>query len=406
MSRIRAYIKPFNSMGQYQADFIEVTDDLEKISDITFDTDSGGYDIGVYRNSGLSISLNNSEGKYANVGTHNTIFGYTRNNSLVKITYDRSNELLTPVIADSMFNQFISDEVVLFEGLLNDDSLVEDARQASATFKVIGFEILFSQEKTNYSELVLGDNIEEVLYKLLNVAKITNLLTVSASNISVGLNQVLDSIESIFDKNIKPVLDDLLLLSNSILYIENRTVYIVPRTAGVAIQKTFYGPQSANGVENIKDIKNVTSGNNKIFNFFSWSDSTQTAARNQSIRKYGRKTKNLSSDLFTNTNKQFNVMESLLDEFGFPKQELDLVTHLDYDTYSIQILDRVNIDYPLQVVEAEGFELPICGIAICGEAVLPKMIFAFSMNTSKNFKVIRRTFHPEKREMTFRLREV
>lgn len=406
MSSIRVYIKPFTQLGEYAADFIEVTDYVEKVGDMTIDSDSSGYDIGIYRNSGFNLQLNNRDGLFSDVGTPNSMFNYKRSNSIVKVTWDIANFVLTPTAADSMFDQYVSSEVIIFEGLLSDESLTEDAKQEKTNFRVLGFETLFVNEKIPFSTLVLGDDIEDLLYKIMNVLTVTDLLTVSAVNITVGLNQVPDAIAQLENKTIKSALDELLLVSNSVLYIENRVVYVKPRTPGVAIDYTFYGPNAVTGIENLQDVKNISNGQNKLFNFFSWRNSTQTAARNRSINKYKHKIKELSSDLFTDKPKQFQVMESLLDEFGFPKQEMDVTVNLKYETLNINLLDRVNMDYPIQIIESEGFDFPICGVAICGDAVLPKAVFSFSMDPSKNFKVIKRTISPEKRNISFRIREI
>lgn len=406
MSRVRAYIKPFDDMGNYAADFVEVTDYVEKCGDITIDTDSSGYDIGIYRNSSVNLVLNNRDGLFSDVGTVNTMFKYTRGNSLVRVTWDKANFPLTPTTNDSMVDQYVSAETVLFEGLLNDDSLQEDAKQEETSFRVIGFETLFNDDKVSLNSFTLGDDLEEIIYAILNTANITSLLTISQSNINCGLNQVPDVVLPLENKSVKSVLDELLFLSNSILYIVDRVVYVAPRTSTPAVEFTFHGQNSNTGIENIINLKNITSGKNKLFNFFTWRDSVQTAARNQSIRKFKHRFKEITSELFTTTIKQYNIMQSLLDEFGFPKQEMDITVNLDYDSFAIQILDRVNMDVPLQYIEAEGFDFPICGVAICGEAVLPKPIFAFSMDPSKNFKVIKRTISPENRNISFRIREI
>lgn len=405
MSSVKVYLKPFDMLGNYQADFIDVTDYVEKIGDITIDSDSSGYDIGVYRNSGFQLTLNNRDGLFSDVGSPNSLFLFNRGDSIVKVTFDLADYVLRTTRATPFDDQYVSNETTLFEGLLNDDSLVEDAKREQVAFRVIGFETLFS-EKTIFSNYVLGDDVEELIYKALNVARVTDLLTLDAGNIECGTNQIPDAIEQLENRSIKQTLDELLLLSNSVLFIENRTIYVVPREESAALEYTFYGPNSLTGVENLQEVKNISNGKNKMFNFFKWRDSTQTAARNMSINKYGTRIKELSSELFTNTTKQFNIMESLLDEFGFPKQEMDVQVNLNYSTLALQILDKVNMDYPLQFVESEGFEFPICGLAVCGEAVLPKPILSFAMPPNKYFKIIKRTFSPEKRIVSFRIREI
>ena len=124
-------------------------------------------------------------------------------------------------------------------------------------------------------------------------------MTVSAGNISVGQDQVPDSIAELEETTVKEALDLLLEASNSVVYVDvtDQTVYVKPRTAAASVSHTFYGQASDNGSESIVNIQNVRTGLNRTFNFWKWKDTTTTAKDTTSITNYGVRKKELDNDL-------------------------------------------------------------------------------------------------------------
>ena len=51
-------------------------------------------------------------------------------------------------------------------------------------------------------------------------------------------------------------------------------------------------------------------------------------------------------DEITNTGKRQSILDEQRDQFKDKKQEFDLTTFVNYDNLELQILDRVNVDYP------------------------------------------------------------
>jgi len=100
------------------------------------------------------------------------------------------------------------------------------------------------------------------------------------------------------------------------------------------------------------------------------------------------------------------LLSELLAEFKDPKTELNIKVSLEYYTLAINLLDKINIDYPIPYIATTDEPLPICGVAICGTAVTPKGIWSLYIPTSKYFKVLSKEYNTKSLEVTFKLREV
>ncbi len=405
VNKWRCYIKPFNELGVYQ-DWIEVTRDVcfDQMGNISADLDNTEYDIGVYRTSSFKITLRNDHGIYSDVGSPKSIFAYTRSNSQFKITWeiDEDGPYCGTVYADQFY---LSEETTIFTGLLNDESLKMDLGDQKVGFQVLGRESVFLNTIVPFGSISNGDDLSEMIYTLLNQSSITALLTVSMGNITVGLDQANDSIASLQNKTVQEGLNKLLLASNSVLYIENDAVIVAPRTASADVEYTFYGQASTNGRENIQDIKAIKNGQGKLFNYFLWKDTTVVSQDTTSVSKYGIRKKEVSFDFITNGTKQGLVLDALLDEFLDPKQEFDLYTDLNYQTLAVPLLGKVSIDYPISYVPGAD-PLPICGVAICGEAVLPKGLWSFNVIPTDYYKVIGRSIDVDTAIVKFKVRAV
>lgn len=405
MNVVRVYIKPFDENGQYQPDWIDVTNDIDgSIGSINADLDNTDYDIGVYRNSNFQLTLRNSHGKYSDVGSAQSIFNYTRSNSLVKVTWDISE--FGAVCGLAVCGEAIlSEEVEIFKGLLNDESSAMTLSEQKISFAVLGRESLFQKNIVPFGTVHDGDLFSVVLYSILNQQAITTHLTVSQVNITCGIDLPIDSIASLQNKTVQEGLNKLLLASNSVLYIEDDAVKISPRSPSSDLKFSFYGQASSLGSENVTDIENIKNGFSKIFNYFVWKATDTVAADNSSITKFGVRKKEVDFEFVTDTDKRRAILEALLAEFKDPKQEFHLVAPIWFDVLKVGLLGKVNIDYPTTYMP--GAEpLPICGVAICGEAFLPVAQWSFILEPEIFYKTIGKSVDPSNGRVKFRLRAI
>jgi len=372
-----------------------------------FDTD---FDIGVIRTSSVNIKLNNLDGKYSDAGVTGSIFKFKRNDSLVKITWS-----MTPDILQCGFftcgdpNAIIAEEKTIHVGLLNDDSAKMDVSSQFISFRVLGREDSFNKASITgavFTAISNGDLTSDTLFTILNQSQITDVLTVSAANISVGSDQTIDDKTDLEGQTVEEAVKDFLRVSNSILSIDGDDVIISPRVPTSDVKHTFHGPASINGVENIAQLNNVSNGSSRIFNYLRWGDTSQVRSDLSSLDKYGVKKRSIDFSIFTDTTKRQNMLDSFITEYAVPKLELDLKTPWDYDTLELFLLDRVSIDYPT-VITTDG-DLPIVGQMIVGDAStpLPGEQAAFTITTLTNFKITRRSIDMKNQNVTFHLREI
>lgn len=400
----RVYIKPFDDDGVY-TDWIDVTKDVifSSMGSINSDLDNTEYNIGVYRFSSFKISLRNDHGRYSDVGEEQSIFRYKRSDSLVKITWEleESGPMCGVAVVDF---SYLSEEKTIFTGFLNDDSLSMDLSKQEISFQCMGRESIFTSVVVPFGTISNGDLYSDILYNILNQSGITAHLTVDSGNISCGTDQTIDSIASLQNKTVQEGLNKLLLASNSVLNVKNDTVYVSPRTAGVSVAFTFYGQGSAAGPENIQDLKAIKNGLGQTFNYITWKDTTLLAQDATSVAKYGVRKKELDFEFTTDNTKRQAILDNIRDEFKDPKQNFDIYTPLTYDSLEVNLLDKISIDYPRVYLQANGQPLPICGVAICGEAVTPRALWSFAVAETTYYKVIGKALDVKNSMLKFKVR--
>lgn len=410
MSRIRVYILPFDDLTQeYVADWIEITNDVDNNSfaSLTQRLDNKEYDVGIFNFSDCSLGLRNEHGKYNKVGDPNSIFGYKRGGTKVKMTYMLQDD--PPWCGVAICGQSkIFDEQTMFTGLLSDESTDEDVINQNISFRVLGLESIFKETIVNFGSISVGDTFEEILYTILNQTKITDLITVSALNISCGSNQMIDSIASLQNKTVKETLDTVLLLSNSVLFINRENVlYVSPRDASVDFKWFFYGQASVDGAENIQNISDIRNGLNRTFNFIRWNGTTLSAEDANSTAKYGVRVKEIDSEVITDNTKINNILQSIRDYFGTPKRELELTTIIkDYDIFDVFLLDKVSIDYPSVYFIEEGGSYPIYDSSLYDVAKYPLAEWALEIDPTVEWMITGRKIDFKNQLITFFLREV
>lgn len=405
-SVFRVYIKPFDTLGEYEDDWTEVTDDvvLSSLGSIKQELDNTEYDVGVFRSSSFSLTLRNNHGKYSDADVLQSIFRYKRSDSQVRVTWELDNEGAYTGWTE-LSEAYLSNQVDVFQGLLSDEASSFSVDSLNVSFKVLGMDALFSRVAVPFADISNGDTFEEILLACLDQSTITNLLVVSSGNIECEVNSVTDDVSSLEGKTVLEALKEILQLSNSVLYIENQTVYVAPREETSTTEFEFYGQASQNGVENIQAIDNVRTGSQRIINYLTWRDTGIIETDATSTAFWGIRKKELDSEIITNTTKRRTILQSIRDEFKDRKKEFKLKTPLNYDTLDLFLLDKVGVDYPIQYVEGD-FPLPICGIAVCGEAVTPLGVWSFEIPATDRFKIMSKEISLKDGFVNFGVREV
>ena len=409
MSQVKLYIAPFNTDGVYQS-YVNVSDDIAgDIGSITRKLDSSDYDTGVFRTSDISFTLKNDTGKYSDIGSNDTMFAYTRANSKVKITWQIENDVTECGFA-VCGGSALSEEITIFEGLLNDETSKESLQGGNIAFKALSFESLFNKEIVSTSHFSNGDTVQAAMYKILsNNTAIPNYLTISSLNFSVDDSTGLLTIDDktkFENATISDTLKELLTVGNAILYIEDNVVYTDTRTPTATSQHTFYGQASDVGIENISNLGKINTGLKRTFNFLSWKDYTTPQSNSSSRSKYGTRKKELDFEFITTAATKDKVLGNIVTEFGDPKREFDLTTIIDYETIDLTLLDRINIDYPTPLYVGPGDLFPIWGVSVWGTFRWPYREASVTLTLTEYFKIIGYKINLKDGNITYNLREV
>ena len=105
-------------------------------------------------------------------------------------------------------------------------------------------------------------------------------------------------------------------------------------------------------------------------------------------------------------NSDRNILDNLKTEFKLPKRELKLTTNLTYDSNSLEILSKVNINYPTVFFPSDENPLPIFGVSKFGEAKFPYGEWSLTLTESEYFKIIGIDISLRKEQVILNLREV
>lgn len=406
MGRWRAYIKPFDDDGNYTT-WVDVSEDadLSSIGSFSQDLDNTDFDIGVYRTSSFQITLDNADGKYSDVGSSESIFRFARSKSLLRVTWELSEERGAVSGISSIDDCVLSEEIDILTGLLSDESLAMDLDQQKVTFQVLGRESILQKALVPFASISDGDLISEIVYACLNQADVTGILVVDEANISLGLDQATDVVASLENKTVQEALDDLLLASNSVLFIDGDEIHVQGRVPTNDVKYSFFGQASDLGPENIQNIQSIQSGLGRVFNFVTWAETTLSSEDPTSTARYGVRKKELSFDFITDPLKRQLILNAIRDEFSMPKQEFLQCCDFDYQTSAIALLDRCSVDYPTVAVP-DAKDLPLWNIAIEGQVRSPKVLWAFNINPLDHYKVTGRAIDFNDGSLSLKMRAI
>jgi hypothetical protein len=407
MSRAHVYFQVFKATGQYTGEWIEVTRDVVKIGNIKQTLDSSEYDFGILKNSNVTINMNNSSGVYSDIAESYSMFRFKRSGTRVKITWEPGDrDLLVGFFTCDDPDAIISEEVTVFNGLLNDDATKESIIDQEITFNCLGYESVLQNLKVPYSSISNGDTFSEILYDCFNQTEVTNLMTLDIGRINPGTDSAVDDVSKLENKTVHEALKKILLPANSVFWVDmNARINIAERNPTDDLIYSFYGPGSLNGGENIASMKYML-GNARIFNFITWKDTSIVSTDATSVGLYGIHKKEIDVDFITNNTTRNNIVDALVDEFSTRKTEIALKTILNPSTAAIEMLSKVNIDLPSITLDPDGLPVAYYGKSEYGSSYYAQEINNIKILSTTSWKVLGRSINVENDLIEFELREV
>ena len=406
MSIFRIYINPKDDAGNFTG-FIEVTSDVtsDGFGLVSQTIDNNEFDVGVFKFNSFTIRLRNEHGLYSDIGNIASIFRNRRGGSKFQVRWQQTE---TPYAGLAIAGKAVlSPEIIIYDGIINDDSSRLDIDDQQITFKVLSSDSVFTEVETPFASISVSDLYSDTIFLILNQTAITKILTIDAANFTVGLDLAMDVVTEFENETVKESLDRLLFQSNSVMFLRDNIVFIKPRDGGLTTVHTFIGQASNDGIEDIQKISSISAGRNQVFNFWTWRDTTLKASDSTSIGANGVRKKKIEFDEITNTAKRQSILDAQRDEFSAQKQEFRLTTFLNYDTLAINMLDRVSVDYPTVISSgAPGAIIPLYGVAIYGEAIYPREEFSITIDNGTPFKIMGIKINKKNQNVTFKIKEI
>jgi hypothetical protein len=391
----KVLITPLIAKNVY-GDTIDITEDVDisefvsekGIGKIKQQIDNGDYEFGIFSFSDISLKLINYDGRFNDENSSASIFSYRRDLAKVKVQFVNTTGTST----------------ISFDGLLNDEASRQDHNKGTVKFKILSSSSIFKKTKVPAGVVTNGMTFSTAIKSILNITDITAVLTFDPTKISVGLDLTIDDGTKFDDKTVKAALNDLLLVSSSILYIDSSNTIIVSTRAEdtEAPLHNFYGGNDLFGRENILTLKKYNNGLHRMFNSLVINGtSTEDLI---SINRLGIRQKSLSFDFMTNSSKYLPIGNAILDDFRNLRAEMEIEVRSENVT-NLKILDLVIVDMTAVSTPAEGEDyFPLYGISKYGEDKYPLVTSPIPIRNTDLFKVIGIFEDPKKFSTTLKLR--
>lgn len=409
MGMVRVYIRPFNDDGTISADYVDITKDVDanSIGSITQSLDNTDYDVGVLKNSRLSLKLVNDEGKYSSSNEVGSIFKFSRNNTLVRVTWEPGVGIYAGFFLAGAEDAIASEEITIFDGLVSDETSSEDIEQQLLMLNVLGLDSILDRVTVETADISDGDTFQEALFSILSKPEITRYLTIDIDNINLEVDSLVDDASVLHDQTVREVVADLLFAGNSVMYANmDGELIIKDRSPPAEVAFHFFGNASAEGIENLMQVDDYRSGLNRTFNFWLWDDTTLTSSDATSVQQNGAFKQSVNFEFVTNNTRRQTILDSLKEEFVNPKKELTVETPMTDASMALELLDRVDIDYPTIPFPSDEGNTAYYGVGSYGVDYYAQELSIFTINTLTNFKIIGKRVNLKAESIEFNLREI
>lgn len=393
----KVYFTPRSGFNSYGSE-IDVSDkvDASGVKDFRVSVDAGDYQVGVYTTDDITLKAYNINGFFNDENDTRSIFPAGRNLCKVRVVFseydDDGEEIAT----------------VSFRGLINDEATRIDLAEDKIRFRVLANDSVIRDTKVASGVVTSGMSFSTAMLNILNQTRITEILNISAANINPDLDLTVDSGSAFDDVPTRDALNDLLLLSNSVMIIDSSDNVII-KARDEDITKSvfnFYGKSDEQGRENIVDLLNYNSGRHRLFTSVSVNDTERSNSAYEA--EFGSRRFSKTVDFITDGTKEAQIANRLVDEFKAPKIEIQLVARTA-EVKSVELLDRCSVNYPLRLSLPDGASfLPVVGLTEIGEASepLPNQHGSVSIAPRIGFKVIEKIEQPRTFLTKLKLRQI
>lgn len=404
--RYRVFFTPLEDVSaSIYGDEIDVSDriKIDGIGNIRKGIDAADYQIGVFYFQDIDLKGFNYNGYFNDMGDTRSIFTSIRDLCKVRIVFE---EVEITRNSDGTISTSIL-QTSTFEGIINEEATRLSLSDDSIAFKVLSLDSVLRTTNVAGGLINDGDSAQDAIFAILNQPRITAVLGLDIANINPDYDFVIDDAVPLTGLTVKEALDQLLMASNSILFINrDKDIIVKDRTENTTKPINFlYGKSDQYGRENIIRINNYNPGIHRTVTAFKVNDILSDDLGFAEL--YGYREKELNFDFITNPDTEATIGQRLLNDFKAPKIELEIEVATRH-VKNIEALDRVSVNFPFRVRPVEGKFLPIIGITEIGddEMPLPYVFGSVEIPYNFGFKVIEIKEDPKKFTSVLKLRQI
>jgi len=382
----KVYLTPLIREQVYGTE-VEISDYVinSTLGDIRQNTDSSDGTIGEYTLGSFDLTCINYCGEF-NENDPRSFFPYKSDGSKIRVTY-----------YDSLTASTLS-----FKGLVNDEGTVA-GEDDNIKIKVIELANILRKEQISGGTVNAGDLFSTAIKSLLNQPAITAVLTYDAAEVSVGLDLTIDSEAYFANISTWDGIKALLIVSNSIIYIDNETVKVKARNYDTGLISYFYGPGDQLDQENIIRITKFNNGAHRIFNSITINEYTHSDTT--SINWFGLKEKTFTFSFMTVESKESQIAEELVNQFRYPRIEFEMTvpTALAND---VDFFDTIGVSHPVRTRPYQTNNASLWDVSLYDTAGDSYNIDfgGFTIDGRLAFKIIERREHPSEFLTTLKMR--
>ena len=383
----KVFLTPLVSEGTY-GDEIEISNFVKtaNLSSIKKNTDSEDFNIGDYRLGSISLTCTNYCGEF-NDNDPRSFFVYKSANSKIRVVYFDS----------------LTESSGSFKGLVSDEGTSFSAEDDTAKLKILANDSIIDTVQVQGGTLDNGDLFSDALKALLNVPAITAVLTFDSDEIEVALDLAIDTVTPLSNISTWQAVRQLLIASNSVLYIDDETIKVKTRDENTQNVSYFYGPGDTLDRENIIKITDYNNGAQRIFNSIKINDTLYTDEVSEEW--FGLSQKPFTMDFITDSDKELLIAKQLVNQFRYPRLEFKLTCTTQLAN-QIDFFDTIGVSHPIKARPYRTTNAPLWDLAKydTAEDVFPIDFGGVNIPGNLAFQIIQRIENPKEFQTTLKLR--
>ena len=379
----KVYLTPLTAEMTYGTE-VEISDYVmaSSIGNIRKNTDSDDHVIGEYLLGSVDLTCANFNGEF-NEADPRSFFKYKRDRSKIRVEYFSS----------------LTDSTISFKGLITDEGTSSDGD--TAKLKVLALESILRTVQVSAGAITAGDYFSDAIKAILNKPAITAVLTYSASNISVDFDLTIDDESPFANISTWDALKQLLIASNSVVYVDNETIMVVPRDYDSGSISYFYGPGDQLDRENIEDIKNYNNGKHRLFNSVTVNSTNYTDTTSRDW--FGLSDISFTLAFITDSGKELQIARNIVNQFKLPRLEFEITVSTDLAN-EIGFFDTIGVSHPLRAKACSNCDGALWDTAKWDTDIFNIDFGGIVIDGRLAFKMIQRIENPKDFTTTLKLR--